>query len=175
MKENLPKEQCGMLKNSIFALFSFFFSPLCFLNNAYWMLFPVLAAFVVDCFLFFFFVSKGSCTQKIVKDSLSPSQSVDLSYRSPLLFWNVKGMKGWLCLYFSTPTQPPSPFKALSNHRLLIRQTSAWIIFSSLVFNYFILLTLMIIILSCFFLFYWHSIWDILKKNKCVSASVQCL
>lgn len=36
VKENLPKEQCGML-NSIFALFSCFFSffPLCFLDNAH--------------------------------------------------------------------------------------------------------------------------------------------
>lgn len=73
MKENLPKEQCGMLKFCIcFVLFSFSFS-LCFLDNAYWTLFPVLAAFVVDCFGVFFLFVQRKWWFKIVKDMLSTS------------------------------------------------------------------------------------------------------
>lgn len=122
MKENLPKEQCGMLK--FYICFSFFFLlvfsfsfPLCFLNNAYWMLFSVLAAFVVDCFVFFLFVQR-KWWLKIVKDMLETSQSVDLKlHRSLLLLKDVKGRKGWLCLYLSTPTQQRlfSPLKTVKS------------------------------------------------------------
>lgn len=117
MKENLPMEQCGMLKNSIFALFScffllFFFLSLCFLDNAYWMLFPVLAAFVVDRFVIFF-MSKGSGDLKMVKDTLSTSvYGLNAVRVSPC---TVKGSKGWLCLYLSTPRRLLSPFKAIKS------------------------------------------------------------
>lgn len=95
VKENLPKEQCGMLKFdicfvflvSVFLFVFFLFGSLCFLDNAYWMLFSVLAAFVVDCFcsISFLFVQR-KWWFKVVKDMLSKPQTVDfMPYRSLLL------------------------------------------------------------------------------------------
>ena len=96
---------------SFFLLF-FFFLSLCFLDNAYWMLFPVLAAFVVDRFVIFF-MSKGSGDLKIVKDTLSTSvYGLNAVRVSPC---TVKGSKGWLCLYLSTPRQLLSPSKAIKS------------------------------------------------------------
>lgn len=64
MKGNLPKEQCGMLKILYWLCFLFFFFFHCFLSNVFGMLFPVLAAFVVD--LDFFLFSKEKSCLKIV-------------------------------------------------------------------------------------------------------------
>lgn len=48
MKGNLPKEHCGMLKILYWLCFLFVFFSHCSLNNVFGMLFPVMAAFVVD-------------------------------------------------------------------------------------------------------------------------------
>lgn len=75
--------------NYILAFFSQFVFH-CFLNNAYWMLFPVLAALVVVLFLLFPFVSR-KWWFKIAKDMLSTSNPGDLMpYRSFLLYENCK-------------------------------------------------------------------------------------
>ncbi len=73
------------------------------------------------------------------------------------------------CLGLSTPIQPPSLLKTLSNHGLLYHTDlpSAWSIFSSLVFhssNHDIWNPI-----DSGDYMPWLSIWGILKKSKCVS------
>ena len=149
MKENLPKEQCGMLKKFyicfvfLFISSCFFFLCHCFLDNAYWMLFPVLAAFVVDRFVIFF-MSKGSGDLKIVKDTLSTSvYGLNAVQVSPC---TVKGRKSWLCLYSSTPRQLLSPFYQI---------TGLW--------------SLNFLILNFLHYDFDSFYWPILKKSTCVS------
>lgn len=70
MKGNLPKEQCGMLKILYWLCFLFLFFH-CSLNNVFGMLFPVMAAFVVDFpVVIFICVERKSCL-KIMEDWLS--------------------------------------------------------------------------------------------------------
>lgn len=81
-KKTCPKEQCGMLKKSIFALFSCFstvFLWWCILN-------AVSCVGCFCCWLFFFLFVQRKWWLKVVKDKLSTSQSVNsVPHRSLLL------------------------------------------------------------------------------------------
>lgn len=135
MKENLPREQCGMWKVlDLLCSLVFFLPPLCILNNVHWMLFSCVGCFCCWLFCLFLFVSKGKLYLKIVTDLLSTSQSL-VSHRSPLLFPNIKERKSWLCLYSCTPVHPP-PRLFLSDRPRHHLSAVACLIFSFLIFGF---------------------------------------
>lgn len=119
MKENLPKEQCGMLKFYIcylaFLVFSFFSHCVSRIMHIECCFLCLLLLLLIFLFVLFVFVQR-KCWFKIGKDMLSTSQSVDLlAYRAPLLFLKCREDGVDCCL-----SQPLSLPEILSSHWLLI-------------------------------------------------------